>query len=209
MCVTQHASVVHTHDNVACGNKTKQVLAQEQRLSQRCVMCSVIHQFSVVPVSIFPSKAAGPSSTRLLICRNSSGSSPPTTVKPNPRLLFFSLVLMNVPFNSAGFLVKNGFPPAVRKALHYSWAMGICESKSVGPSIWDGYAYLCVLQHSKSWEHFEFRKLYNKVNFTDHSVIKLPWQKQHIFVYVFLSVCLPIYQLTDCLSVCKCLSDDY
>ncbi len=88
MCVTQHASVVHTHDNVACGNKTKQVLAQEQRLSQRCVMCSVIHQCSVVPVSIFPSKAAGPSSTRLLICRNSSGSSSyHGEAKPTPTFL--------------------------------------------------------------------------------------------------------------------------
>lgn len=64
------------------------------------------------PVSIFPSTAAGPSSTRLLICRNSSGSSPPTTVKPKPRRLFFSFVLMKVPFSSAGFLVKKGFPPA-------------------------------------------------------------------------------------------------
>ncbi len=64
------------------------------------------------PVSILPSTAAGPSSTRLLICRNSSGSSPPTTVKPKPRRLFFSFVLMKVPFSSAGFLVKKGFPPA-------------------------------------------------------------------------------------------------
>jgi len=64
------------------------------------------------PVSILPSTAAGPSSTRLLICRNSSGSSPPTTVKPKPRRLFFSLVLMKVPVSSAGFRVKNGFPPA-------------------------------------------------------------------------------------------------
>ena len=64
------------------------------------------------PVSILPSTAAGPSSTKLLICRNSSGSSPPTTVKPKPRRLFFSFVLMKVPFSSAGFLVKKGFPPA-------------------------------------------------------------------------------------------------
>lgn len=64
-----------------------------------------------LPVSILPSKAAGPSRTRLLICRNSSGSSPPTTVKPKPRRLFFSLVLMKVPFNSDRFRVKKGFPP--------------------------------------------------------------------------------------------------
>lgn len=64
-----------------------------------------------VPVSIFPSRAAGPSRTRLLICRNSSGSSPPTTVNPKPRRLFFSLVLMKVPFSSAGLRVKKGLPP--------------------------------------------------------------------------------------------------
>ena len=68
--------------------------------------------FCTAPVSILPSTAAGPSSTRLLICRNSSGSSPPTTVKPKPRRLFFSFVLMKVPLSSAGFLVKKGFPPA-------------------------------------------------------------------------------------------------
>ena len=64
-----------------------------------------------VPVSIFPSRAAGPSRTRLLICRNSSGSSPPTTVNPKPLRLFFSLVLMKVPFSSAGLRVKKGLPP--------------------------------------------------------------------------------------------------
>lgn len=76
-----------------------------------------------LPVSILPSKAAGPSNMRLLICKNSSGSSPPTTVKPKPRLLFSSLVLINVPLSSAGFLVKNGFPPTftytLRKGLQY------------------------------------------------------------------------------------------
>lgn len=66
-----------------------------------------------LPVSILPSKAAGPSNMRLLICKNSSGSSPPTTVNPKPRLLFSSLVLINVPLSSAGSLVKNGFPPTL------------------------------------------------------------------------------------------------
>lgn len=69
-----------------------------------------IHQ----PVSILPSRAAGPSRTRLFIWRNSSGSSPPTTVKPNPRRLFFSLVLMKVPFSSDRLRVKKGFPPGQR-----------------------------------------------------------------------------------------------
>lgn len=78
------------------------------------------------PVSILPSTAAGPSNTRLLIWRNSSGSSPPTTVKPKPRWLFFSFVLMKVPLSSAGFLVKKGFPPAQQrriclKQLFFKW----------------------------------------------------------------------------------------
>lgn len=69
------------------------------------------------PVSILPSSAAGPSRTRLLICRNSSGSSPPTTVKPKPRRLFFSLVLMKLPFSSERFRVKKGFPPEHTKTI--------------------------------------------------------------------------------------------
>lgn len=85
------------------------------------------------PVSILPSTAAGPSSTRLLICRNSSGSSPPTTVKPKPRRLFFSLVLIKVPFSSAGFRVKNGFPPAEQSSFS-------CFSTNIqlAKSQWDG-----------------------------------------------------------------------
>lgn len=75
------------------------------------------------PVSILPSTAAGPSSTRLLICRNSSGSSPPTTVKPKPRRLFFNFVLMKVPFSSAGFLVKKGFPPAEQWRNDSHWCV--------------------------------------------------------------------------------------
>ncbi|TNN39997.1 hypothetical protein EYF80_049826 [Liparis tanakae] len=71
--------------------------------------------------------AAGPSSTRLLICRNSSGSSPPTTVKPKPRRLFFSLVLMKVPLSSARFRIPHYSstflhlpPPPSLQIPHYS-----------------------------------------------------------------------------------------
>lgn len=78
-----------------------------------CLVCMCFSVCVCLPVSILPSKAAGPSNMRLLICKNSSGSSPPTTVKPKPRLLFSSLVLIKVPLSSAGFLVKNGFPPTL------------------------------------------------------------------------------------------------
>lgn len=81
-------------------------------------------QVASLPVSILPSNAAGPSRTKLLICRNSSGSSPPTTVKPNPRLLFRSFVWMNLPFNSEGFRVKKGLPREEQekyKGRHHEW----------------------------------------------------------------------------------------
>lgn len=94
------------------------------------------------PVSILPSTAAGPSSTRLLICRNSSGSSPPTTVKPKPRRLFFSFVLMKVPFSSAGFLVKKGFPPAQHQRQK--------QLLPLFPFTYSTFSYQkCLLQHGQ------------------------------------------------------------
>lgn len=62
-----------------------------------------------LPVSIFPSCAAGPSGITLFTCRNSSGSSPPMMVNPKPMLLFFRVVLRNVPFNWDASRVKSGF----------------------------------------------------------------------------------------------------
>lgn len=62
-----------------------------------------------LPVSIFPSCAAGPSGITLFTCRNSSGSSPPMIVKPNPMLLFCRAVDRKVPFSWVGSLVNNGF----------------------------------------------------------------------------------------------------
>lgn len=62
-----------------------------------------------LPVSIFPSCAAGPSGITLFTCRNSSGSSPPMMVNPKPMLLFLRVVLRNVPFNWDASRVKSGF----------------------------------------------------------------------------------------------------
>lgn len=95
------------------------------------------------PVSIFPSTAAGPSSTRLLICRNSSGSSPPTTVKPKPRRLFFSFVLMKVPFSSAGFLVKKGFPPVEGQSGKH---VSKCTERERSRDLWKETVYVWVLR---------------------------------------------------------------
>lgn len=62
-----------------------------------------------LPVSIFPSCAAGPSGMTLFTWRNSSGSSPPMIVNPKPMLLFLRVVLRNVPFSWDASRVKSGF----------------------------------------------------------------------------------------------------
>lgn len=62
-----------------------------------------------LPVSIFPSCAAGPSGITLFTCRNSSGSSPPMMVNPKPMWLFFRVVLRKVPFSWDASRVKSGF----------------------------------------------------------------------------------------------------
>lgn len=67
------------------------------------------HGGTYLPVSIFPSCAAGPSGITLFTCRNSSGSSPPMMVNPKPMLLFLRVVLRNVPFNWDASRVKSGF----------------------------------------------------------------------------------------------------
>ncbi|KAF3854678.1 hypothetical protein F7725_022733 [Dissostichus mawsoni] len=54
-------------------------------------------------------RAAGPSGITLFTCRNSSGSSPPMIVKPNPMLLFCRAVDRKFPFSWVGSLVNRGF----------------------------------------------------------------------------------------------------
>uniref|UniRef100_A0A182Q6A1 Uncharacterized protein n=1 Tax=Anopheles farauti TaxID=69004 RepID=A0A182Q6A1_9DIPT len=62
---------------------------------------------STSPIFSCPSNQAGPFGTIDLICRNSSTlSSPPTMVKPSPRIDFTSVVISRSPRKFAGFLVK-------------------------------------------------------------------------------------------------------
>uniref|UniRef100_A0A182JE40 Uncharacterized protein n=1 Tax=Anopheles atroparvus TaxID=41427 RepID=A0A182JE40_ANOAO len=62
---------------------------------------------STSPIFSCPSCQAGPFGTIDLICRNSSTlSSPPTIVKPSPRVDFTSVVIDRSPRRLAGFLVK-------------------------------------------------------------------------------------------------------
>lgn len=72
-------------------------------------VCVCVVSSCTVPVSIFPSCAAGPSGMTLLTCRNSSGSSPPMMVKPNPMLLFWRAVDKKEPFSCVGSSVNGGF----------------------------------------------------------------------------------------------------
>lgn len=68
-----------------------------------------------LPVSIFPSWAAGPSGITLFTCRNSSGSSPPMMVNPKPMLLFCKAVDRKLPFSWVGSLVNSGFSADFRE----------------------------------------------------------------------------------------------
>ena len=58
------------------------------------------------PGWMFPVEAAAPSGTTLFIWRNSSGSSPPTIVNPNPSGLFSMGTLCRVPCSLSGSLVN-------------------------------------------------------------------------------------------------------
>lgn len=68
-----------------------------------------------LPVAIFLSCAAGPSGMTLLTCRNSSGSSPPMIVKPNPMLLLCRAVDRKLPFSCVGSRVNRGFSAGAKR----------------------------------------------------------------------------------------------